>query len=246
MSRHWRPYVLAFAEKPAEANLLVSLLGRGDTRVHLLTQGGARVDKGDFQVIKMRTDLLAPRPGVGLARQTTYPAGGTDFGPAVPPSAAGGLPPGSEPPSYPPAQFGEYVGPDIISRNLTPDKNGLPEGGNTLEQFKEILRKGTDFDHLNPTCTAALPSPTPANCIPPPVDGNLLQGMPWQVFHNMTDHQIEAIYGYLSAIPCIEGPAQPSDLPTPLQYAFPVLHNDCGDPKPANQQRGAVARGARP
>ena len=56
--------------------------------------------------------------------------------------------------------------------------------------------------------------------------------MPWPVFHHMTDLQIEAIYEYLSAIPCIEGPVQPSDLPPPLQYAFPVLHDDCGDPKP--------------
>jgi hypothetical protein len=174
---------------------------------------------------------------------TTYLAGGTDFFSAVPPSAAvGGFPPGSQPPSYPPPEYGEYVGPDIISRNLTPDKTGRPEGGNTLSEFKQIMRKGTDFDHLHPTCTAALPTPTPANCIPPPVDGSLLQVMPWPVFHNMTDHQIEAIYEYLSAIPCIEGPAQPSDLPPPLQYAFPVLHNDCGGDPPVGQDSHAAAR----
>jgi hypothetical protein len=168
---------------------------------------------------------------------TTYLAGGADFGPAVPPSALiGGFPPGSQPPSYPPAEFGNYVGPDIISRNLTPDKTGRPEGGNTLEQFKQILRNGTDFENLHPTCTAALPTPTPANCIPSPVEGSLLQVMPWPVFHNMTDHQIEAIYEYLSAIPCIEGPATPNDLPPPLQYAFPALHNDCGGDPPATSQ----------
>src|SRR5580692_1655300 len=77
---------------------------------------------------------------------TTYLAGGTDFGAAVPPSAAvGGFPPGSQPPSYPPAEYGEYVGPDIITRNLTPDKTGRAEGGRTLDQFKEIMRKGADF-----------------------------------------------------------------------------------------------------
>jgi hypothetical protein len=175
---------------------------------------------------------------------TTYLAGGTDFGPAVPPSALiGGFPPGSEPPSYPPADYGNYVGPDIISRNLTPDKTGRPEGGNTLAHFKEILRKGTDFDNLHPTCTAALPTPTPANCIPPPVDGSRLQVMPWPVFHSMTDHQIEAIYEYLSAIPCIEGPAQASDLLPQMQYAFTVLHNDCGDdPKPPRLNALSQAR----
>ena len=159
---------------------------------------------------------------------TTYLGGGADFGPAVPPSALiGGFPPGSQPPSYPPAEFGNYVGPDMIARNLTPDKSGRAEGGNSLEQFKAILRNGTDFDKLHPTCTSALPSPTPANCIPAPVDGSLLQVMPWPTFHNMTDHQIEAIYEYLSSIPCIAGPATPSDLPPPAQYAFAALHNDC-------------------
>jgi hypothetical protein len=174
---------------------------------------------------------------------TTYLAGGTDFGPAEIPSAPiGGYPPGSQPPSYPPAEFGNYVGPDIISRNLTPDKTGRPEGGNTLAQFKEIIRTGKDFDNLHPTCTSATPMPTPANCIPPPVDGGLLQVMPWPVFHNMTDHQIEAIYEYLSAIPCIEGPATPTDLPPPLQYVFPALHNDCGDPPSSRHDSVSAAR----
>jgi len=136
---------------------------------------------------------------------TTYLAGGTDFGPA--------LPPGFYDPSY-----GDYVGPDIISRNLTPDKTGLPEGGHTFEQFKKIFRTGVDLDHLHPTCTASSPTPTPANCIPPPVDGSLLQVMPWPNFQDMTDHDIRAIYEYLSAIPCIAGP--PASSP---------LHNDCGD-----------------
>jgi hypothetical protein len=158
---------------------------------------------------------------------TTYLAGGTDFGPAVPSSAdIGGFPPGSEPPSYPPAAYGDYVGPDIITRNLTPDRTGLPEGGSTLAQFKTILRTGHDFDSLHPTCTKANP-PAPVNCIPPPVDGQLLQVMPWPVFQNMTDHQLEAIYEYLSAIPCIAGPSKPSDLPPPAQYAFKELHHDC-------------------
>src|SRR5271170_7113762 len=53
---------------------------------------------------------------------TTYLAGGTDFGPA--------LPPGFYAPGY-----GTYIGPDIVSRNLTPDKTGLPEGSHTFEQF---------------------------------------------------------------------------------------------------------------
>ena len=175
---------------------------------------------------------------------TTYLAGGTDFGAAVPPSAAvGGFPPGSQPPSYPPAEYGEYVGPDIITRNLTPDKTGRAEGGRTLDQFKEIMRKGTDFDHIHPTCTAALPAPTPANCIPPPVDGNILQVMPWPVFHNMTDHQLEAIYEYLGAIPCID-----NTFSMPPAGAPNELRNDCGaDPQVSNQgSHSAVRRSIKP
>jgi hypothetical protein len=54
--------------------------------------------------------------------------------------------------------------------------------------------------------------------------------MPWPVFHNMTDHQIEAIYEYLKAIPCIEGPETPADIAAvdpAAVYAFAQLHNDC-------------------
>ena len=45
--------------------------------------------------------------------------------------------------------------------------------------------------------------------------------MPWPAFQDMTDHDIRAIYEYLSAIPCaipcVEGPADPTD----------PVHNDC-------------------
>ncbi len=53
-----------------------------------------------------------------------------------------------------------YVGPDIITRNLTPDKTGRPEGGHTLSEFKRMMRTGIDYDHIHPTCTAALRTPT--------------------------------------------------------------------------------------
>jgi hypothetical protein len=182
-------------------------------------------------------------PYLGQPQKTdraNYLAGGTPFGPALPASAAvGGYPPGSQPPSYPPAEYGEYVGPTIITRNLTPDKTGRAEGGRTLEQFKEILRQGTDLDHIHPTCTAALPTPTPANCIPPPVDGNLLQVMPWPAFHSMTDHQIEAIYEYLGAIPCID-----NTFSTPPAGAPHELRNDCGDDSQvvSSQDNNSAAR----
>jgi hypothetical protein len=134
---------------------------------------------------------------------STYMGGGADFGTA--------LPPGFYAPGY-----GSYLGPEIIARNLTPDKTGLPEGGHTLPQFMEILRTGMDMDHLHPTCTTVSSTPSPNNCIPAPVDGSRLQVMPWPNFQDLSDHDIEAIYEYLSAIPCIAGPPAPSP-----------LHNNC-------------------
>lgn len=122
---------------------------------------------------------------------STYLAGGQNFGPVGPPPS-----------------------PDIITRNLTPDKTGLPEGGHTFAEFAQIIRTGKDFDHLHPNCSATITT----NCIPAftGVDGDLLQIMPWPYYQGMTDHDLHAIYEYLSAIPCIEGPPAPSP-----------LHNDC-------------------
>ena len=84
---------------------------------------------------------------------TVYLAGGTPFGTVGTPTGPNG-----------------YGGPTIITRNLTPDKNGRPEGGHTLDEFKQIMRHGTDFDHIHPTCTpeqitAIMGGATPA-CIP--------------------------------------------------------------------------------
>ena len=163
---------------------------------------------------------------------TTYLAGGTPFGQAVPSSASvGGFPSGSIPSSYPPDGYPidpttgfPYAGPVIISRNLTPDKNGRPEGGRTLEEFKEILRNGTDFDKIHPTCESDTdPNIALGICVPPPVDGSKLQVMPWPLLHSMTDHQIEAIYEYLSTIPCIDNTSS-----TPPAGAPNELRNDCG------------------
>lgn len=114
--------------------------------------------------------------GTKKINPATYLGGGNDFGPLIPGSA------------------------HIVSRNLTPDKTGRPEGGHTFSEFLQILRTGVDMDHLHPTCSG---DPN-AGCVPFPFDGSLLQIMPWPNFQNMTDHDIQAIYEYLSAIPCID------------------------------------------
>lgn len=74
----------------------------------------------------------------------------------------------------------------FISKNITPDPTtGRPEGL-TLEQFKNVMRTGFD-----------------------PVDKMTLSVMPWPIYRNMTDRDLEAIYSYLSAIPH----AEPGDCP---------------------------------
>ncbi len=122
--------------------------------------------------------------GKEVINPATYLGGGRDFGP-----------------------IGSVA--HIISRNLTPDKTGRAEGGNTLAQFVHIIRTGTDSDHIHPNCTAP---GTPPNCFQPPFNGDLLQVMPWPIHRNMTDHDLHAIYEYLSAIPCLEGgPNEPAN-----------------------------------
>jgi hypothetical protein len=111
----------------------------------------------------------------------TYLGGGRDFGP------------------FPDSRSTVH----IISRNLTPDKTGMPVGGEKFSEFRKIMKTGVDLDLLHPI-------------LPFPFNGAVLQIMPWPIYQNMTDHDLRAIYEYLSAIPCIAGPSKPSP-----------LHNDC-------------------
>jgi hypothetical protein len=98
------------------------------------------------------------------------------------------------------------------SRNLTPGKTGMPEGGHTYKEFVQIMRTGVDMDNLHPTCSGT----TNASCVPFPFNGHLLQIMPWPAYQDFTDKDLRAIYEYLKAVPCIAGPPAPSP-----------LHNDC-------------------
>jgi hypothetical protein len=80
----------------------------------------------------------------------------------------------------------------FVSRNLTPEAPDGKPAGLSFEQFEEVLRVGTDFDHLHPQVSP------------------LLQVMPWPVYQSMSDRDLHAIYEYLSAIPHAEpGPIGP-------------------------------------
>ena len=96
--------------------------------------------------------------------------------------------------------------PHIVSRNLTPDNSGLPIGGASYADFVKVIRTGIDLDGVHPTCAG----PPDGKCLPAPFDGTRLQIMRWPFFQNMTDHDLQAIYEYLHAIPCVEGgPGEP-------------------------------------
>jgi hypothetical protein len=77
------------------------------------------------------------------------------------------------------APFGPFT-----SRNITPRANGRP-AGMSLEEFVLVMRTGIDLDNKHPEF------------------GPLLQVMPWPFFKDLSDHDLRAIYEYLSAIPCV-------------------------------------------
>ena len=53
---------------------------------------------------------------------------------------------------------------------------------------------------------------SPTSCVPYPINGDLLQVMPWPAFQSMTDRQLTAIYTYLTTIPClVGGPDEPAN-----------------------------------
>ena len=106
--------------------------------------------------------------------------------------------------------FGTFPSPgmsvDIMSRNLTPDKTGMA-AGHTLADFMTIIKTGVDMDNAHLNCNATLTN----NCLLPPFNGAVLQVMPWPNLQNMTDHQLIAIWNYISSIPCLEGgPGEPA------------------------------------
>lgn len=192
----WIPSAVTAADNPPDPRtqiglsispVLLNFVGRDQDLVglgsYLLNTGGCN----DCHSQGPQTQYVpGGNPYFGQPAKTnpaTFMGGGRDFGALIPGSA------------------------HIVSRNLTPDKTGMAEGGHTLSEFTQILRTGVDLDHLHPTCTGA-PN---ENCIPRPFNGDLLQIMPWPNYNDLTDREIAALYEYLSAIPCIEGgPGEPA------------------------------------
>ncbi len=64
-------YVLGFAQQPGEATFFSTMRGTGGADVDMLTQGILWVDENNFQIIRMRSDLLAPLNEIQLEQLTT-------------------------------------------------------------------------------------------------------------------------------------------------------------------------------
>jgi hypothetical protein len=119
---------------------------------------------------------------VGLGSYIVNAQGGCNDCHTNPPYAEGGNPFEGQPEKINTAGYlagGTPFGPELVSANLTPDDEGRP-AGLTYQEFKRALRTGHDPD-----------------------DGHPLQVMPWPVYGKMRDHDLRAVYEYLSAIPSI-------------------------------------------
>ncbi|WP_242342115.1 cytochrome C [Anaeromyxobacter terrae] len=148
--------------------------------------GDSRIQRG-FAIAPVELNLEGKNRGlVGLGSYLVNAVGGCNDCHTNPPYAPGGNPFLGEPKQVNAAHYlagGMAFGP-FISANITPDSSGRPEGL-TLDEFKEVMRTGVDPD-----------------------SGMLLQVMPWPVYGQMTDRDLEAIYAYLTEIPHAE-PAAP-------------------------------------
>jgi hypothetical protein len=149
--------------------------------VTLTAQGASRISRG-AEISPVPLDMNGLNPA--LVREGSYivnAQGACNDCHTVPSFAPGGDPFLGQPEQINTACYlagGAAFGP-FISRNLT-----LSARIRTIEQFKDIMRNGTDYRQ--------------------PADGTpILQVMPWPVYGKMSDREIEAIYEYLRAIPLI-------------------------------------------
>ena len=164
---------------------LIALVSTGiiGAVVALPAQGASEIKRG-AEVAPVPLNMKGLNPA--LVREGSFivnAQGGCNDCHTVPQYAAGGNPFFGQPeivnePCY--LAGGAVFGP-FVSRNITPRADGLP-AGRTLEEFKQLMRIGTDFRN----------------------DGTpILQVMPWPVYGKMSDRQLEAIYEFLRAIPMI-------------------------------------------
>ena len=155
-------------------------------------QGGdSRIQRGyEIAPVPLQTRGLNPAL-VGLGSYIVNAQGGCNDCHTNPSYAPGGDPFAGEPEVVNAARYlagGTEFGPVIRSRNLTPRASDGRPAGLTLEQFMDVMHLGTDFKNG------------------PPDNIPILQVMPWPVYGKMSDRELQAIYEYLRAIPCVANP----------------------------------------
>jgi hypothetical protein len=161
----------------------------------------ARIARG-FQIAPVPLNLEGKNLAlVGLGSYLVNAVGGCNDCHTNPPYADGGDPFLGQPKQVNAARYlagGTPFGPPgdpntPVSRNLTPRANGLP-ANLTWAQFRQVLRTGADLKHRPPFVPSA--------------ENDLLQVMPWPVFQDMTERDLQAIYEYLRSIPSL--PSNPT------------------------------------
>jgi hypothetical protein len=156
--------------------------------------GDSRIARG-FEIAPVSLNLSGLNPSmVGLGSYIVNAQGGCNDCHTNPPYADGGDPFAGQPEQINTDGYlagGTAFGP-FFSRNLTPRASDGRPAGLTLAQFLEVMHSGTDFKNRHPEISP------------------LLQVMPWPVYGKMSDRELQSVYEYLSAIPCVVGFGPPT------------------------------------
>jgi hypothetical protein len=132
----------------------------------------------------------------------------------------------------------------VLSKNLTPAPNGnvahptrntpyYAEGGIDWKTYWGVLHNGVDIDQLFTQCSSGTTGP--GGCLNAPSNAYVLQVMPWPAIRLLTDSDLNAVWQYLSAIPCntdLSNQNGPSGSNIANTYAGGVLINSCTPPVP--------------
>lgn len=160
--------------------------------VSLTAEGASKISRG-AEISPVPINLKGLNPA--LVREGSYivnAVGGCNDCHTAPPYKPGGNPFLGEKEQINAKCFlggGTPFGPGIVSRNLT-----VTAHDRSLEEFIDIMRHGTDYTD--------------------PADGTpILQVMPWPVYANMSDRELEAIFEYLKAIPPVVNTQQHPCMP---------------------------------
>ena len=170
------------------AALFVLVLGSTFFSTPTAAQGGdSRIQRG-FELAPVELTMKGLNPAlVGLGSYIVNAQGGCNDCHTNPPYAEDGDPFLGQTEAINAEAYlagGTVFGP-FTSRNLTPRASDGRPAGLRLEQFLEVMHKGTDFKNRHPEISP------------------LLQVMPWPVYGKMSDRELQAVYEYLRAIPCV-------------------------------------------